>query len=188
RGEINALQEKVAELESRLDGVIVSWTRSREDLDTAESEAHRILANRYANFVEQSLYGLARKAAKAKQIDIQGEVVVDLLRKLCDELFGRADVSEQRLRRILGVRVSDPLAEAVRRVVTQGRGIVAESRRMKDWGSWDFEHMPGAPINSARQQAWGRCDASAPVRFVVAPSYVVGSTAYCRQWVYTEFI
>ncbi|MFD5387435.1 hypothetical protein ACFWMG_21290, partial [Streptomyces sp. NPDC127074] len=31
RGEINALQEKVAELESRLDGVIVSWTRSRED-------------------------------------------------------------------------------------------------------------------------------------------------------------
>ncbi|MFC8289284.1 hypothetical protein [Streptomyces cyaneofuscatus] len=186
RGEIDSLRRENAQLESRLDAVIASWTEYRTDIDTEESEAHRVLGERYANFVEQSLYGLARKAVASKLEGAQPVAVADLMRKLCGEIFGRAEVVEPRIRRALGVKAGDDLAKAVHKVVVQGSGIVAESNRMQNRGFWEFDHIPGSPVDSNRQRAWQRCDASALVQFVVAPAYTANRITYCRQWVYTE--
>ncbi|MET8507681.1 hypothetical protein ABZV60_23965 [Streptomyces sp. NPDC004787] len=184
--EIEELRQTITGLEARLDTVVASWTAFRTDLDTEEAESQRALADRYANFVEQSLYGLARKAVKAKHGDIQPDRTARLVAALCGELFGRADVSERRVRRVLAIRADHELAQSVQRVVTQARGIVAESARMKTRGFWEFDHIPGAPLDDSRQQVWARCDASASVEFVVAPSYVAGGTTYCRQRVHTS--
>jgi hypothetical protein len=186
QAEVEELRQTVAGLEARLDLVVASWTAFRTDLDTEEAESHRTLADRYVNFVEQSLYGVARKAVKEKHGDIPPDRTARMVAGLCSELFGRADVSERRVRRILGVRADHELAQTVQRLVTQARGIVAESVRMKTRGFWEFDHIPGAPLDESRQQAWARCDESDPVEFVVAPAYVAGGTTYSRQRVRTS--
>lgn len=184
--EIKELRQTVAGLEARLDTVVAAWTAFRTDLDTEEAESQRALADRYANFVEQTLYGLARKATKAKHGDIEPERTARLVAVLCGELFGRVDLSERRVRRALAIRADHELAQSVQRVVTQARGIVAESARMKTRGFWEFDHIPGALLDDGRQQAWARCDASAPIDFLVAPAYVAGGTTYCRQRLQTS--
>jgi hypothetical protein len=185
RDEIDSLRRENVQLEGRLDVVIASWTEYRTDLDTAESEAHRTLGERYANFVEQSLYGLARKVIANKGEGAQAVAIANLVRKLCGEIFGRAELVEHRVRRMLGVKAGDELAKTVRKVVVQGSGIVAASGRMQNRGFWEFDHIPGSPVDSDRQQAWQRCDNSAFVQFVVAPAYTANRITYCRQWVYT---
>ncbi|MFC9337948.1 hypothetical protein ACFT0G_36265 [Streptomyces sp. NPDC057020] len=184
--EIEELRQTVAGLEARLDLVVASWTAHRTDLDTEEAESHRALADRYAHFVEQSLYGVARKAVKVKHGDLPPDRTARVMAALCGELFGRADVSERRVRRILGIRADDELAQSAQRVVTQARGIVAEAIRMKTRGFWEFDHITGVPVDESRQQVWARCDASDPVEFVVAPAYVAGGTTYSRQRVRTS--
>ncbi|MFF0472460.1 hypothetical protein [Streptomyces sp. NPDC004284] len=186
RVETDELRQTVVGLEARLDQMAASWTAFRTDLETEEAESHRALADRYVNFVEQSLYGVARKAVKEKYGDLPPDKTARMVAALCNELFGRADVSERRVRRVLGIRAEHELAQGVQRVVTQARGIMAESNRMKTRGFWEFDHIPGAPLDASRQQAWARCDASDPVEFVVAPAYVAGGTTYCRQRVRTS--
>ncbi|MFJ2854052.1 hypothetical protein [Streptomyces rubiginosohelvolus] len=185
RGEIESLRNENALLERRIDSLITNWTEYRADIDTAESEAHRALGDCYTNFVEQSLYGLARKAIAIKGESVEAVGIADLVRKICEEIFGRAEVSEHRIRRMLRVRASDELARTVHRVVVQGSGIVAQSTRMQHRGFWEFDHIPGGSVDSARQRVWRKCDISSPVQFVVAPAYSANRTTYCRQWVYT---
>jgi hypothetical protein len=179
------LQEKVANLEGRLDSVIASWTKYRTDIDTEESEAHRALAASYANFVDQFLYSLAMKSTTSMEASLRADAVARLMQKLCIELFGRADISEQRIRRILRMRATDDAAGPIRRAASQAEGIVAQSRRMAIRGFWEFDFVPGAPIDSRRQQPWARCDPSTPAQFVVSPAYVAGHITYCQQRVYT---
>ncbi|WP_225803751.1 hypothetical protein [Streptomyces sp. NK15101] len=158
RAEAEELRQTVACSEARLDLVVASRTAFRTDLDTEEAESHRTLADRYANFVEQSLYGIARKAVREKHGDLPPDKTARVVAALCGELFGRADVSERRVRRVLGIRADHEPAQTVQRVVTRARGIVAESVRMKTRGSWEFDRIPGAPLDEGRQQPWARCD------------------------------
>ncbi|HEX4093622.1 MAG TPA: hypothetical protein VHZ33_33305 [Trebonia sp.] len=50
---------------------------------------------------------------------------------------------------------------------------------------WDFAITPGSPLGS-RQVAWANCVPDLPVRFVVAPAFLINGKAIAPQLVYTS--
>ncbi|MFD8865774.1 hypothetical protein ACFV1F_15595 [Streptomyces sp. NPDC059590] len=183
--EIAGLRASVEESDARIDSILSQWTRHREDLDSLQSEGHRILAEKYVGFVEQALFGLARKSVALHPRGEPGEAISCTVQKLCLEIFGRADAGEARIRRIVKARSTDALAAHVSKVFSQGIALLREAGSMKDRGFWDFEYSEGELVDADRQQVWGKSDPEGLVRYVVAPAYVANGVRYCLQRVVT---
>ncbi|MFJ1545972.1 hypothetical protein [Streptomyces sp. NPDC088246] len=185
RGELAKLRASVADLDVRVDGIQSQWTRHRDDLDDLQSEGHRILAEKYVGFVEQVLFGLARRALALTPQEDFGESLSRAVQRLCLEIFGRVQPSEARIRRIVKAKSSDALAAHVNNAFRQGIALLSEVNSMKDRPFWDFEFLEGEPMNAERQRVWGKSDPEAPVLYVVSPAYVAGGVRYCLQRVVT---
>ncbi|MFF7353076.1 hypothetical protein ACFZA1_10590 [Streptomyces filipinensis] len=186
RSEIVVLRSSLEESDARIDGIMSQWTRYRDDLDSLESEAHRLLAEKYVGFVEQALFGLARKSVALHARGDTGQAISNTVQKLCVEIFGRADTTEARIRRIVKARSTDALAAHASNVFDQGTALVREARSMKNRGFWDFEFCAGEPVDTDRQQVWGKSDPEGLVHYVVAPAYVASGVRYCLQRVVTR--
>ncbi|MEL5959285.1 hypothetical protein AADR41_31785 [Streptomyces sp. CLV115] len=185
QGELAKLRASVADMDARVDGIQSQWTRHRDDLDDLQSEGHRVLADKYMGFVEQVLFGLARKSLALTPQEDFGESLSRSVQRLCLELFGRAQPSEARIRRIVKAKSSDALAAHVNNAFRQGVALLGEAHSMKDRPFWDFEFLQGGPMNAERQRVWGKSDPEAPVLYVVSPAYVAGGVRYCLQRVVT---
>ncbi|MBX7552933.1 hypothetical protein K1Y78_34180 [Streptomyces sp. tea 10] len=184
--EIARLRSSMEDTDARVDGILSQWTRRRDDLDNLQSERHRILAEKYVGFIEQTLFGLARRSAAMNPQENFGESLSRTVQRLCLEIFGRAQPSEARIRRIVKTKSSDALAAHVNKAFGQGIALLGEAHSMRDRPFWDFEFLEGEPINTDRQRAWGKSDPDAPVRYVVSPAYVAGGVRYCLQRVVTS--
>ncbi|MFD8337856.1 hypothetical protein ACFV42_35100 [Streptomyces solisilvae] len=185
QGEIAKLRASVADADVRIDGILSQWTRHRNDLDDLQSEGHRILAEKYVGFVEQVLFGLARRSVALNPKEDFGEALSRAVQRLCLEIFGRVQPSEVRIRRIVKAKSSDALAAHVNNAFRQGIALLSEANSMKDRPFWDFEFLEGESMNTDRQRVWGKSDPEAPVRYVVSPAYVAGGVRYCLQRVVT---
>ncbi|WP_143128376.1 DUF6468 domain-containing protein [Streptomyces sp. 2224.1] len=183
--EIAALRVSVEESDARIDRMLSQWTRHRDDLDSLQSEGHRLLAEKYVGFVEQALFGLARKSVALHPKEDSGDAISRTVQKLCLEIFGRADASEVRLRRIVKARSTDALASHVSNVFHQGIALLREARSMRARGYWDFECSEGELVEADRHQVWGKSDPDGLVRYVVAPAYMANGVRYCLQRVVT---
>ncbi|WP_158711595.1 hypothetical protein [Streptomyces xylophagus] len=185
QGEMAKLRASVADVDVRIDGILSQWTRHRDDLDDLQSEGHRLLAEKYAGFVEQVLFGLARRSLALTPQGDFGESISRVVQRLCLEIFGRVRPSEARIRRIVKAKSSDALAAHVNNAFRQGVALLSEVNSMKDRPFWDFEFFEGDPINAERQRVWGKSDPETPVLYVVSPAYVAGGVRYCLQRVVT---
>ncbi|MER5369840.1 hypothetical protein [Streptomyces sp. NPDC002722] len=185
QGELAKIRASVADVDVRIDAIQSQWTRHRDDLDDLQSEGHRILAEKYMGFVEQVLFGLARKSLALTPQEDFGESISRAVQRLCLEIFGRVQPSEARIRRIVKAKSSDALAAHVNNAFRKGVALLGEANSMKDRPFWDFEFLQGELMNAERQRVWGKSDPEAPVLYVVSPAYVAGGVRYCLQRVVT---
>lgn len=185
KGEIAKLRASVADVDVRMDGILSQWTRYRDDLDDLQSEGHRLLAEKYMGFVEQVLFGLARRSLALTPQEDFGESLSRAVQRLCLEIFGRAQPSEARIRRIVKAKSTDALAAHVNNAFRQSIALLSEANSMKARPFWDFEFLEGESMNAQRQRVWGKSDPEAPVLYVVSPAYVAGGVRYCLQRVVT---
>ncbi|MFD7649248.1 hypothetical protein ACFV5M_16585 [Streptomyces albidoflavus] len=183
--EIVRLRASVDDADGRIDGILSQWTRHRDDLDDLQSEGHRLLAEKYSGFVEQVLFGLARKSVALNPQEDSGEAISRTVQRLCLEIFGRAQPGEARIRRIVKAKSSDALAAHVSNAFGQGVALLGEVQSMRYRAFWDFDFFEGGSIDADRQRVWGKSDPDSPVRYVVSPAYVAGGVRYCLQRVVT---
>ena len=97
-------------------------------------------------------------------------------------LFGDSEVNRTWIFGLL-VRVAAP--EDIARICDDAAGLRS---RIADAGDqdWDTNFKKGKVLEPARQEVWGNCLPTAPVRFVVAPAYLAHGKLFLKQLVFTD--
>ncbi|MGP8300213.1 hypothetical protein ACTPOK_20230 [Streptomyces inhibens] len=191
----NALQRayeeqraRLSQLETRLDAFMAVQAREREDVPSNDHGAHHVIAREYDAFVEQRVQGLARAAGNSTHGLVPAGVpaALWLMSQICTVLFGPTEPGTAAVLAVLGRGRLDPLAPQAARL----RDIALDLRRRSTQTGlpchWDFELVPGEPLDEEWQQAWASCDRRLPGQFVIAPAYIVAEHVYSLQRVYTN--
>jgi hypothetical protein len=82
-------------------------------------------------------------------------------------------------------KARDGLYEKASAVIAEAGRIFESAQATQLPFHWDYQFHAGRLIDEKWQQAWGPCDPSLPVKFLVAPAYLVDGSIYVRQKVYT---
>ena len=170
------MQQDIMMLDDRQSSQLAEIDAARSDISDDRHVAQLDIALQYANFVEQDLFSLAREEVSfSRSRAPRREWIPRAIGSMCADLF----------------RVgADPTihAKSERRydVISAALAI----RELADQSGlhyfWDFYFMPGRLLDENWQQPWGRCDPGDPVKFLVAPAYVVDRSVYQRQQVFTR--
>ncbi|MCJ0869167.1 hypothetical protein [Streptomyces sp. AP-93] len=185
-----SLQHRQKKLESKIDNLLAARTRERPDLATSNHSTHQVIATDYRAVVEQRIQGLARSQVAGSRMMgrySDRQIIPRFIGLLCEQLFTQGVLLQSpHIQRNLGL-ASDALAVGP---IDSVRGVCQELRhRSRQAGLaavWDFTYTRGVALNHDMQEPWPSCDPRAPVRFVVAPAYMVDDRVFARQYVYTS--
>jgi len=187
RQELLQTTTRVERLEKRVIAILAAQTRQRGDLPSDAHVEHQAIARDYQAFVEHHLAALARKA-----VDISWRrptyqpALLCLLGELTQALFHRAPTAgfaEAALQ--LDETASNMLATRLERALAEATRLWQRAERTGLPFRWDFDLLPGARLDPARQVAWPSCDPCLPVQYVIAPAYVVELQVFSLQRVFT---
>ena len=172
---IAQMQEDIASLDDRQSRQLAAIDSARTDISDDRHVAQLAIAGRYLNFVEQDLFSLAREEVPfSRSRAPRRELIPRAIGSMCAQLFR---VGAEPAVRARSERRHDVLAAAV------------AIRELADQSGlnyfWDFYLTPGRPLDEKWQEPWGRCDPGDPIKFLVAPAYVVDHFIYQRQQVFT---
>ncbi|MFE7559038.1 hypothetical protein [Kitasatospora sp. NPDC057500] len=189
----NELNGSLRKLEGRVNTLLAARTRDRADLATSSHSAHQTIALNYRALVEQRVQAFARGEFKHSRHTArwpERQQLPRFISELSRHLFYAAGTLiplVPDLRAALGVsRDSDTSNESLRKLRSE---CVSLGKRAEEAGlhaHWDFTCTNGAALDAERQEPWSPCDPNNPVRFAVAPAYVVEGQVYARQYVYTS--
>lgn len=172
---IAQMQDDIAALDDRQSSQLVAMDAARTDISDDRHIAQLDIARKYLNFVEQDLFSLAREEVSfSRSRAPRREWIPRSIGSMCTELFR---VGAEPTLHARSERRHDVLAAAV-----EIRGLADQSGLNY---CWDFYLMPGRLLDDKWQQPWGRCDPKDPIKFLVAPAYVVDHLIYQRQQVFT---
>jgi hypothetical protein len=172
---IAQMQSDIAVLDDRRSGRLAAADAERTDHSDGRHIAQLEIARQYQNFVEQDLFSLARtEITFSRSRAPRREWIPRCIGSMCAELFRVGDAPTLHAK---GERRQHVLAaaEAIRNLADQS-GLNC---------SWDFYFTHGRLVDERWQQPWGGCDVKDPVKFLVAPAYVVDNYIYQRQQVFT---
>ncbi|MGW8700020.1 hypothetical protein ACWGOK_24275 [Streptomyces eurythermus] len=178
----------IRRLEARLSAQMASQTRFRGDVASNAHAAQETIAQEFRQFVEQRLQNIAR--ARLQHADCLTQYAREqhmprLLGALCGVLFSGATPDFHQVRALLNVPEYGSVFETVNELFSKACEFHARSRATGMKCEWLFDFSYGAPLDPDRQEPWPSCDPSQPVRFVVAPAYVVNDQYYLLQRVFT---
>jgi hypothetical protein len=187
RQNLHQTSARVERLEKRLAAMLAAQTRQRADLPSNAHADQHCIARDYQSLVEHHLAPLARAATATST---------------CQPAYQPTDLwfLGELSRVLFQGRPTDGLIEDALGLTRTGRSMLAprtehalnEARELWQRAAstglsfrWDFELLPGARIDPARQAAWLNCDPRLPAQYVIAPAYVVEQQVFCLQRVLT---
>ncbi|UWM47656.1 hypothetical protein N0X72_00830 [Streptomyces carpaticus] len=179
---------RLAQVEKRLDALMAERARERHDVPSNDHRSHHVIARDYDAFVEQRVQSLARAATRTLSDALapsDAPAVPWLMSKLCAVLFGPHEPDTATILSALGGGRLDPLAPQASRARDTALDLRRRTQQTVLPCHWDFELLPGEPLDDEWQQAWPSCDATLPGQFVIAPAYIVAEQVYSLQRVYT---
>ncbi|WP_405423857.1 hypothetical protein [Streptomyces erythrochromogenes] len=180
-------------LEGRVNTLLAARTRDRADLATNSHNTHQTIALAYRALVEQRVQAFARAEFRHSRHNDrwhERQRLPRFIAELSKHLFygngGRIPLVPE-LRTALGLsRDSDTGNESLRTLRSECLTLGKRTETAGLHAYWDFTCSSDAALDSERQEPWSPCDPNDPVRFVVAPAYVVEGQVYARQYVYTS--
>jgi hypothetical protein len=169
------MQNDLDVLDERQSNQLAIVDAERSDASDGRHVSHLEVGRRYASFVEQDLFGLAREEVSGyRSRSPRREWIPRIISSMCAELFRVGCDPDLRVKSGHGYEALNHAADI--RAMADRAGLSYH---------WDFYFKVGRQLDDKWQQAWGRCDSAHPVKFIVAPAYVVDGMIYHRQWVYT---
>ncbi|MEU5840167.1 hypothetical protein ABZ820_41920 [Streptomyces diacarni] len=185
--QLDQTHERLERTEKRLSAALAAQARQRGDLPTDAHAAHQVLARDYQTFVEHRVYALARAAVDHTQRPVGHQPApLWMLGELTRALFEETPTADRLAETLhLGNSGRYVLATRTDSVLAQASKLWQRADNTGLVFRWDFELLPGARIDTARQTAWLSCDPDLPVQHLVAPGYIVESKVYGRQQVLT---
>lgn len=187
RQELLHTSARLERLERRLAAMLAAQTRQRGDLPSNAHADHQSIARDYQLLVEHHLATLALAATAASTSRPTYEpanlwFLGELTRALFQD-YPTAGIVEEALG--LNAAGRKTLAPRIDHVLTEVHALRQRAQRTGLPFRWDFDLLPGAGIDPARQAAWLSCDPNLPAQHVIAPAYVVEQQVFCLQRVLT---
>jgi len=172
---IAQMQEDIATLDDRQSIQLAAIDAARQNNSDDRHVAQLAIARQYINFVEQDLFSLAREEIPFSMSRApRRELIPRSIGSMCAQLFR---VGTEPTVRARSERRHDVLAAAI------------AIRQLADQSGlnycWDFYLRPGRLLDEKWQEPWGGCDPGDPIKFLVAPAYVVDHFIYQRQQIFT---
>ncbi|MER8032051.1 hypothetical protein ABTZ78_24165 [Streptomyces bauhiniae] len=178
----------ITRLERQLGGVLASQLEQRDDVAGKQHCEHQELSQQTRTLVEQQCQNFTRRYIDKTKYGWERpnrERTAYLMSVLIRQLLSNSPASSWSILQMLRMAEDPDIERAINRLRSD---CVAMMRRIADVGlthEWSYRHIPGARLNQDMQEAWGACDPTAPVSFLVAPAYLVNGRVYGRQLVYT---
>lgn len=174
-------------VERRLDALMASQAEARGDVPSNAHSAHHVIAREYDALVEQKVQGLARTAANSADAAPHGAVpkMLWLMGQICSALFGSDEPEGKAVLAAVCKSRLDPLASQAGRLSSCALDLRKRSAQTGLPAHWEFELVPGEPLDEEWQEAWPSCDGTLPGQLVIAPAYLVAEQVFSRQKVCT---
>ncbi|MEV4383547.1 hypothetical protein [Streptosporangium sp. NPDC049644] len=189
--ENNVLHSRVDELwqlfegvDARLAQLLEKRTVLREDLTSADTAAHLENSQIYRNLVEQRVQALVRRGLKRGSEDRRFETIAKVMSAVCRWLL-LPELDRDKIQGAFKGQHDPSFDGMVTDVCEQAlkiRGVAQSAAGEQSW-MWDYE--AGAFIDPSFQDTWSSCDSEHPIKFLIAPAYVVDKQIYCPQIVFT---
>ncbi|MFF5538547.1 hypothetical protein ACFY71_39885 [Streptomyces cinerochromogenes] len=181
------MEGRLQDVERRLDALLAARAEARGDVPSNAHSTHHVIAREYDALVEQKVQGLARAAASSVAAAPPGAAtrMLWLMGRICSVLFGQDEPEGKAVLAAVGKSRLDPLASQASRLSSCALDLRQRSAQTGLPAHWDFELMPGEPLDEEWQEAWPSCDTTLPGQFVIAPAYLVAEQVFSRQRVCT---
>ncbi|MBC2906782.1 hypothetical protein [Streptomyces cupreus] len=181
------LEGRLQSVERRLDTLMAAQAEARSDLPSNAHSVHHVIAREYDVLVEQKVQALARAAAHSVAAASPGAVprLLWLMGQICSVLFGSDKPDGKAVLAAVCKSRLDPLASQASRLSSSALDLRERSAQTGLPAHWDFEIVPGEPLDEEWQEAWPSCDSTLPGQFVIAPAYLVAEQVFSRQRVCT---
>ncbi|MBO4258397.1 hypothetical protein [Streptomyces griseorubiginosus] len=181
------MEGRLQSVERRLDALMAARAETRADVPSNAHSAHHVIAREYDALVEQKVQGVARAAAQSVPGAPPGAVptMLWLMGRICSVLFGPDEPDGKAVLTAVGKSRLDPLAPQASRLSNCALDLRQRSAQTGLPVHWDFELVPGEPLDEEWQETWPSCDSTLPGQFVIAPAYLVADQVFSRQKVCT---
>ncbi|MFF3018234.1 hypothetical protein [Streptomyces sp. NPDC057939] len=180
---LNGLQQRLLDLEEHLRAREVS--RPQDTWSPSAANDHLAIAREYLTCVEQHIHPFAREATIRLGAQLRREPLHRRIAALTLALFDAQTPTPGSVLVAAGLPPHDALNTTATQLCEKAKKL---RRRAEDTGmpfTFDFEYVPGAPLDETWQKPWASCEADLPVQFVVAPAYLVAERVYAQQLVHT---
>ncbi|WP_432864897.1 hypothetical protein [Microbispora rosea] len=172
-------------LDERLANVLGEKTRLRDDLASADISVHLRNAASYRYLVEQQLQRLVRRGLKANGTTAaKPERVARVMSELCRVLLVE-DIDRDRIQMSFKENREASLDGLVSEICEQAMDIRRTIEMSPGLHNWEWDAEIGVPVNPDHQDVWSSCDPDRPIRFLIAPAYMVDGHTFSPQIVFT---
>jgi len=181
---ITTVEDRQVDLDNRLRTLQRLLTEQRGDVTKEESLVHLGLAREYTVLVTQRLLHLAHQLVEENQAE-RSLKVAQAVAKLCHLLFRPHPARSRDVLNSFRLAKDHSLAASVDQITGATLNLRQQANQTPDRITWDFAVELDSRVHDG-QRTWGSCDPSHPVRFVVAPAYLVNGRIFSPQLVYTS--